>query len=137
MYTNDKNIYFSYFIVQISKSSPQLTSHPPRASLELQPPYLLVNASSLVQLIDREIIIIGHSTEAEQQPLKRFPDSSVSSLIPAGWCRRASHHQKLTPTFPGIDSRLMVTKRDFLEMNWKRHYDLNERSQNVAKGLST
>ena len=76
-------------------------------------------------------------TEAEiQLPLKRFPDSSVSSLIPTGWCRRASHHQKLAPTFPGIDSCLMVTKEDFLEMEaslW-----LNERSQNVAKGrLST
>ena len=63
-------------------------------------------------------------------------NSSVSSLIPTGWCRRASHHQKLAPTFPGIDSCLMVTERDFLEMEaslW-----LNERSQNVARGwLST
>ena len=63
-------------------------------------------------------------------------DSSVSSLIPTGWCRRASHHQKLAPTFPGIDSCLMVTKQDFLKMEaslW-----LNERSQDVAKGwLST
>ena len=40
-------------------------------------------------------------TEAEiQLPLKRFPDSSVSSLIPTGWCGRASHRQKLAPTFP-------------------------------------
>ena len=60
-------------------------------------------------------IIIGMEAEI-QLPLKRFPDSSVSSLIPTGWCRRASHHQKLAPTFPGIDSCLMVTKRDFLEM---------------------
>ena len=49
---------------------------------------------------------------------------------------RASRHQKLAPTFPGIDSCLMVTKWDFLEMEaslW-----LNGRSQNVAKGwLST
>ena len=53
-----------------------------------------------------------------QLPLKRFPDSSVSSLIPTGRMRgrRASHHQKLAPTFPGIDSCLVVTKRDFLEM---------------------
>ena len=28
-------------------------------------------------------------------PLKRFPDSSVSSLIRTGWRGRASHHQKL------------------------------------------
>ena len=56
-------------------------------------------------------------TEVEiQLSLERFPDSSVSSLIPTGWCRRASHHQKLAPTFPGIDSCLMVTKWDFLEM---------------------
>ena len=33
-----------------------------------------------------------------------------------GWCRRASHHQKLAPTFPGIDRCFKVTKRDFLEM---------------------
>ena len=43
-----------------------------------------------------------------QLPLKRLPDSSVSSLIPAGLCRRASHPQKLAPTFPGIDSCLMA-----------------------------
>ena len=62
------------------------------------------------------VSLIG-GTEAEiQLPQKRFPDSSVSSLVPTGWCRRASHHQKLAPTFPGIDSCLMVTKRDFLEM---------------------
>ena len=39
-------------------------------------------------------------TEAEiQLPLKRFPDPCVSSLIPTGWCGRASHHQKL-PLIP-------------------------------------
>ena len=31
------------------------------------------------------------------------------------------YHQKLAPTFPGIDSCLLVTKWDFLE--WKCHYD--------------
>ena len=71
-----------------------------------------------------------------QLPLKRLPDFSVSSPIPTGWCKKASHHQKLASTFPGIDSCLKMTKRDFLEMEvslW-----LNERSQNVAKGwLST
>ena len=37
---------------------------------------------------------------------------------------RASDHQKLVPTFPWMDNCLMVTKRDFLEMEeWKRHYD--------------
>ena len=36
--------------------------------------------------------------EAEiQLPLKRFPDSSVSSLIRTGWCGRASRHQKFAP----------------------------------------
>jgi hypothetical protein len=40
------------------------------------------------------------------------------------------------PKSPGIDSCLMVTKRDFLEMELS--LKLNERSQNVAKGgLST
>ena len=59
----------------------------------------------------------GNGTEVEiQLLLKRFPDSSVSSLIPTGWCGRASHHQKLAPTFPGIDSCLLMTKRDFLKM---------------------
>ena len=61
------------------------------------------------------IFLVG--TEAKiQLLLKNFPDSSVSSLIPTGWCRRASHHQKLALTFPGIVSCLMVTKQDFLEM---------------------
>ena len=45
-------------------------------------------------------------------------------------------HNVFAPTFPGIDSWLMVIKRDFLEMEaslW-----LNGKSQNVAKGwLST
>ena len=57
-------------------------------------------------------------TEAEiQLPLKRFPDSSDSSLILAGWCEeRHPAPRKLAPTFPWIDNCLMVTKRDFLEM---------------------
>ena len=61
--------------------------------------------------------VFGYGTEAEiQLPLKRFPDSSVFSLISTGWCGKASHHQKLAPTFPGIDCYLMVTQWDFLEM---------------------
>ena len=76
----------------------------------------------------------NNGTEAEiQLPLKRSfrfqrRFSNPSWLV---W-GRASRHQKLAPTFPGIDSCLMVTKRDFLEMEvslW-----LNGRSQNVAKG---
>ena len=60
---------------------------------------------------------VHNSTVAEiQLPLKRFPDSSVSSLIRTGWCGRASNNQNLAPTFPGINSCLMVTKWDFLEM---------------------
>ena len=56
-----------------------------------------------------------YGTEAEiQLPLKRFPDFSVPSIIPIGWCGSASHHQNLAPTFPGRDSCLMVTKWDFL-----------------------
>ena len=40
----------------------------------------------------------GYGTDAEiQLPLKRFPDSSVSSLIRTGWLGWASHHQKLAP----------------------------------------
>ena len=73
-------------------------------------------------------------TEAEiQLPLKR--SSRFQRLFPnPSWLvwGRASRHQKLAPTFPGIDSCLMVTKRDFLEMEaslW-----LNGKSQNVAKG---
>ena len=77
-------------------------------------------------------------TEAEiQLPLKR--SSRFQRLFPnPSWLvwGRASRHQKLAPTFPGIDSCLMVTKRDFLEMEaslW-----LNGKSQNVAEGwLST
>ena len=54
----------------------------------------------------------GNSTTAEE--VSRF--QRLFPIIPTGWCRRASRHQKLAPTFPGIDSCLMVTKRDFLEM---------------------
>ena len=52
--------------------------------------------------------------------VKRFPDASISSLIPTGCCGRASHHQKLAPTFPWIDSCIMVTKRIFSKWG---HYD--------------
>ena len=49
----------------------------------------------------QENTISADGTEAEiQLPLKRFPDSSVSSLIPAQpaiWCGRAFHYQKLAP----------------------------------------
>ena len=52
------------------------------------------------------------------------------------WISKKGITPPKTPTFRGIDSCLMVTKRDFLEMEaslW-----LNERFQNVAKGrLST
>ena len=62
-------------------------------------------------------------TEVEiQLPLKR--SSRFQRLFPnPSWLvwGRASRHQKLAPTFPGIDSCLMVTKRDFSK--WKRHYD--------------
>ena len=96
--------------------------------------YPHVRVSSRTWLIRHET----EGTEAEiQLPLKRF--SRFQRLFPnPSWLvqGRASRHQKLAPTFPGIDSCLMVTKRDFLEMEvslW-----LNERSQNVAKGwLST
>ena len=57
-----------------------------------------------------------------QLPLKR--SSRFQRLFPnPSWLvwGRASRHQKLAPTFPGIDSCLMVTKRDFSK--WKRHYD--------------
>ena len=52
-----------------------------------------------------------------QLPLKR--SSRFQRLFPnPSWLvwGRGSRHQKLAPTFPGIDSCLMVTKRDFLEM---------------------
>ena len=64
------------------------------------------------------LLIMGNRTvRTLQLPLKSFPDSSISSLIPAGWCEeRASRHQKLAPTFPWIDNCLMETKRDFLKM---------------------
>ena len=40
--------------------------------------------------------------------LKRLPDSSISSLIRAGWCQeghRSGHHE-LVPIFPWIDNLL-------------------------------
>ena len=65
----------------------------------------------------------GNSTTAEEvSRLQRlFPNPSW--LV---W-GRAAHHQKLTPTFPWIGRHLIVTKRDFLEMEaslW-----LNEKSR--------
>ena len=61
-------------------------------------------------------------TEAEiQLPLER--SSRFQHLFPnPSWLvwGRASRQQKLAPIFPGIDSCLMVTKRDFSK--WKRHY---------------
>ena len=77
----------------------------------------MVNMHYYIAYIYNIYIYIYSSREVEiQLPLKRFPDSSVSSLILVGWCGRASHRQKLAPTFPGIDSCLVVTKWDFLEM---------------------
>ena len=50
------------------------------------------------------------------------PDSSVSSRILVGWCEEGhSRHQKLAPTFPGIDSCLWWLNGIFSK--WKRHYD--------------
>ena len=40
-----------------------------------------------------------------QLPLKRFPESSVSSLIQTGCCGRASRQQKLAPW---VDNWLMA-----------------------------
>ena len=64
-----------------------------------------------------------YGTEAEiQLPLKR--SSRFQCLFPnPSWLvwGRASRHQKLAPTFPGIDSCLTGTKRDFSK--WKRHYE--------------
>ena len=42
-------------------------------------------------------VLKRYGTEAEILLLKRFLDPSVSSLIPTGWCERASHHQNLAP----------------------------------------
>ena len=64
-----------------------------------------------------------YGTEAEIQLLLKR-SSRFQRLFPnPSWLvwGRASRHQKLAPTFPGIDSCLMVTKRDFSK--WKRHYD--------------
>ena len=78
-----------------------------------------------ILIVTREcLLILFWGTEADiQLPLKR--SSRFQRLFPnPSWLvwGRASRHQKLAPTFPGIDSCLMVTKRDFSK--WKRHYDL-------------
>ena len=74
------------------------------------------------------LVIVGFNifnigTEAEiQLPLKR--SSRFQRLFPnPSWLvwGRASRHQKLAPTFPGIDSCLMVTKGDFSK--WKLKVD--------------
>ena len=46
--------------------------------------------------VDTLIIVFGTEIEI-QLPLKRIPDTSVSSLIRTGWCGRASCHGKLAP----------------------------------------
>ena len=75
-----------------------------------------VESSNCIQVIYTVNYTVG--TEAEiQLPLKR--SSRFQRLFPnPSWLvwGRASRHQKLAPTFTGIDSCLMVTKRDFLEM---------------------
>ena len=60
-------------------------------------------------------LLMLYGTAAENQlPRKRFPESSVSSLILVGWCEEGlPATKKLAPTFPWIDNCLMVTKRDF------------------------
>ena len=82
----------------------------------------VLNESSFHDIINIENVE-HYGTEAEiQLPLKR--SSRFQRLFPnPSWLvwGRASRHQKLAPTFPGIDSCLMVTKRDFSK--WKRHYD--------------
>ena len=76
----------------------------------------------------------GEGTEAEIQLSLKWSSRFQRLFLNPSWLvwGRASRHQKLAPTFPGIDSCLMVTKWDFLEMEaslW-----LNGKSQNVAKG---
>ena len=101
--------------------------------------YLIIFlTSSLLICVKNDLsqIIQIDGTEAETQlPLKR--SSRFQRLFPnPSWLvwGRASRYQKLAPTFPGIDSCLMVTKWDFLEAS----LCLNGKSQNVAKGwLST
>ena len=53
-------------------------------------------------------LLCKYGTEAEIQLLKRFPDSSVSSLIPTGWCGRASHQKNLLK-FPWVDNWPMAS----------------------------
>ena len=49
-------------------------------------------------------------TEMEiQLPLKSFPDSSISSLIPAGWCEEG-HSTAKNLLQHSHDNCLMVTK---------------------------
>ena len=55
--------------------------------------------------------------EVENQLLqKSFPDFSISSLILASWYEGGHPTTKITPTLPWMDNCLMVTERDFLEM---------------------
>ena len=75
----------------------------------------LLNPSIYQQPHSMNTFLTG--TEAEiQLPLKRFPDSSVSSLIPTDWCGRASHHQNLLQ-FPWVDNWLMANFPLVVELN--------------------
>ena len=141
------NLIASYLLNRTQSVSIQSHSTPPSSIFTGIPqgsvlgPFLFrctqaLSVKSLQRLQFHIIYMLGTETEI-QLPLKR--SSRFQRLFPnPSWLvwGRASRHQKLAPTFPGIDSCLMVTKQDFLEMEaslW-----LNGRSQNVAKGwLST
>ena len=83
---------------------------------------------------NRELITASQYTEGGTVGMKLVKFVEIPQC--QGGARWLNKFPCFAPTFPGIDSCLMVTKWDFLEMEaslW-----LNGRSQNVAKGwLST
>ena len=60
------------------------------------------NVETIFMLSKNIVFVVVRGTEGEiQLLLKRFPDSSVSSLIQIGWCGRASCCQNLAPISMG------------------------------------
>ena len=122
---------YQQVVVLPLRRHPRLANQATARAVQEQQAHLLATRLSrwlfhIVSLVTCSIYsssYFDYGTEVEiQLPLKR--SSRFQRLFPnPSWLvwGRASRHQKLAPTFPGIDSCLLVTKRDFSK--WKRHYN--------------
>ena len=94
------SLFFYFFRQPLGERSPP---SPPS-----DPP--LVKEDMLRILGCRKILMVPRQNLSANEEVAR---SSISSLIWAGWSGMTSEHHKHVPTFPLIDSCLIVTKRGF------------------------